>query len=77
MGSLRQKNMQMAWMHRDLIVLSQVNDAGHDVFQFQKPDALKLDGPTEDLLEVSSQVEEPRVWATYIDIPVIPTSWLT
>ena len=32
--------------------------------QFQKPDVLKLDGPTEDMLEVSSQVEEPRVWAT-------------
>ena len=49
---------------------------GSRCVHFQKPDVLKLDGPTQDLLEVSCLVEAPRVWATYIDIPVIPTSWL-
>ena len=33
---------------------------GSRCVHFQKPDVLKLDGPTEDLLEVSSQVEEPE-----------------
>ena len=49
---------------------------GSRCVHFQKLDMLEFDGPTEDLLEVSSQVEKPRVWATYIGIPVIPTSWL-
>ena len=49
---------------------------GSRCVHFQKPDVLKLDGPTEDILEVSSHVEGPRVWATYIDILVIVTSWL-
>ena len=49
---------------------------GSRCVHFQKPDVLKLDGPTEDLLEVSSQDEDLRVWATYIGIPVVPTSWL-
>ena len=31
-GSLRLMNMQMAEMHRDLIAVSEVNDAGHDAF---------------------------------------------
>ena len=31
-GSLRLMNMQMEEMYRDLIAVSEVNDAGHDVF---------------------------------------------